>query len=1014
MMKRQKLLLFLLFFLPAFAMAQLPDAMKLPDFVSPTPEVSALLKADNLATNSATGAPTINIPIGSIAVGGVTVPVALSYTSTGVKINEYSSNVGTGWTCTSGGVVSRSILGKADEVRDGSPYPSNHSSVNFGAHDANLLYFLQNHVDAQSDVFSFSFPGGSGKFILDSTLTTILPLSNYNYKITVINGNFLNGFKIITDNGTTYLFEDAETSLTRNPTGSNCPKNLSYDDHITSWYLTKIIAPNKRSYINFTYSTWDITFEQSITQYISRGTYTQQHYGGGGTCPSGDVYPVGTEVHYTCVPRQTVTSKFISSITSSARDTIKFIYDNQDREDLEDGKRLEQIKVVNQNGKLIKQVSLRASYESGVLNSSYTNANKRMFLNGVDIEDVNDAGNTLSYDFDYISKGSIANRLTFAQDIYGYYNGKTSNPSLIPILPSTDINYLVFDSGRAATSVDFGDRSIDTVYGVRGLLNKITYPTGGYDTIIYQPNKYYNGTSDILVGGFSVKSIQSYSFGQKAMERSFSYTDTSGHYSTFVLNTVNNHSSRSTINTDGFTCNNGPGHFPNIYCEGPSYEIGQVSSDIVSPVTVMGGQSVYHRVVKEKLVGSEDNGYTERYFQFYNGGNLLPQDLMGNKILSAPFQIPAEFELGETETKIFRYDTITSGYKLQQHTKKYQKLYYTATYKNYIINKNFWAIVNSSPPSVCEFNPWDVTCYFLNKYTILTDSVIQKSWDNNNDSFLVKTLFEYGNSAHTYPTKQIVHNPDGNVLETRYEYPLDGSASVMTSRNIVSPVLVQKNYKNSTLLSTITNTYNNWFGDSTVVAIEKTEYKELTNSMPAHINYIHYDTLGNVLELAKDSSEHITYIWGYKKQIPIAKITNAAVNEVFCTSFEEIDGTSDAGAKTGGKSHSGNYSVTFTLPNAKNYRLSYWEWNGSKWEYHEVPYTGSTTITTSYKIDELRIFPEDGQVITYTHEPLQGITSICDVRNMVAYYEYDALNRLKLIRDEEGKILKLYDYKYRQ
>ena len=184
--------------------------------------------------------------------------------------------------------------------------------------------------------------------------------------------------------------------------------------------------------------------------------------------------------------------------------------------------------------------------------------------------------------------------------------------------------------------------------------------------------------------------------------------------------------------------------------------------------------------------------------------------------------------------------------------------------------------------------------------------------------------------------------------------------------------------------------------------------------MPAHINYINYDTLANVLEIAKDSGVHKSYLWGYKKQLPIAAATNAAANEIFYTSFEEVDGTTDAVAKTGGKSHSGNYSVSFSLPNGKSYVLTYWSWDGTKWVYYETAYTGSTTITATYKLDEVRVFPVDAQMVTFTYEPMLGVMSQCDVRNQVSYYEYDALNRLKLIRDEDGRILKLFDYKYQQ
>lgn len=51
-------------------------------------------------------------------------------------------------------------------------------------------------------------------------------------------------------------------------------------------------------------------------------------------------------------------------------------------------------------------------------------------------------------------------------------------------------------------------------------------------------------------------------------------------------------------------------------------------------------------------------------------------------------------------------------------------------------------------------------------------------------------------------------------------------------------------------------------------------------------------------------------------------------------------------------------------------------------------------------------------VTTYTYKPGVGILSEADARNRSSHYEYDGLNRLRIIRDKEGRILKHFDYQY--
>ena len=73
----------------------------------------------------------------------------------------------------------------------------------------------------------------------------------------------------------------------------------------------------------------------------------------------------------------------------------------------------------------------------------------------------------------------------------------------------------------------------------------------------------------------------------------------------------------------------------------------------------------------------------------------------------------------------------------------------------------------------------------------------------------------------------------------------------------------------------------------------------------------------------------------------------------------------------------------------------------------------ASNITEGSHLDEVRVYPANAQLTTYTYDPLYGVTSITDPNNMTGYYEYDAFGRLALIRDNEKKILKTFQYNYR-
>ncbi|GAA4314484.1 hypothetical protein [Compostibacter hankyongensis] len=148
---------------------------------------------------------------------------------------------------------------------------------------------------------------------------------------------------------------------------------------------------------------------------------------------------------------------------------------------------------------------------------------------------------------------------------------------------------------------------------------------------------------------------------------------------------------------------------------------------------------------------------------------------------------------------------------------------------------------------------------------------------------------------------------------------------------------------------------------------------------------------------------------------PSFQTTRTDSTEVFYEGFEEGNTQVTAGnAHTGkaywdGAVHSA-YQVGFSPPNNRKYIIQWWSFSGGKWSMNEQAYTGPRTI--SGVIDDVRIFPSDAQMTTYTYTPLMGKTSEIDAAGHTTIYEYDGLGRLKLTRDGDRNILSKNLYHY--
>jgi len=336
------------------------------------------------------------------------------------------------------------------------------------------------------------------------------------------------------------------------------------------------------------------------------------------------------------------------------------------------------------------------------------------------------------------------------------------------------------------------------------------------------------------------------------------------------------------------------------------------------------------------------------------------------------------------------------------------------------------------------------------------------------------TQYFYDNPVHKQPTRTVTTNSKGQVITSATQYPLDfpnptatdaftlGVAKLQQSHVIDRPVEkhVDKTNADGSQPRTV-SAYLSYFNAATPTqrAVYRTENASpITGFSPAAISssgltsspfyqpYIYfdqYDGYGNILQQHKTSDLPHSYIWDYNSSLLVAEATNAIQSDVAYTSFE-ADGTGnwtiasaitdDSTAITGTQSYNlGNGNISKTgLQTGNTYIVSYWSRNGAYaisgatgsvrtgrsvngWTYYEHTVVASATtvvINGSGNIDELRLYPAGAQMTTYTYSPLIGITSQCDAGSRITYYEYDGLGRLQDIKDQDGNILKTYEYQY--
>jgi YD repeat-containing protein len=442
------------------------------DKVAPLPPNAAeLFKYNSIPVSPMTGVPSISYSLYEINTGKIRLPVTLNYHASGIKVNQRATWVGLGWSLSAGGNISRAVRGAPDEKSfDG--WFNHHTSIDTidNIRDYNTLYsWMLYKPDGEPDFFSYNIPGKSGKFLYsrDSAAFVNFPYQPIAIKrIDLTADGILDTYQITDDDGTRYWFGQSQTF--------NDETDV-VQSYVQSWYLTHIISNDSQDTVYFRYNDAALSGRE-LTDDPTKSFSVMYHW-----TASSSSQGIWTRNEMVESSRDVFCSPATLSEILFRQGKVVLYSKSPERKD--GGNSLDSVVVFAKDAGVytrVKKIAFNYGYfDAGANTSIYNYRLKLLSFDKVDLS----GGQPETYKFEY-NNIPLPSIQSYAVDYWGYYNGATSNTSLMQVQKPQGYDLRNFDAHGTAY------REPSPAHMIAGILNKVIYPTGGYTSFNYEPNIY--------------------------------------------------------------------------------------------------------------------------------------------------------------------------------------------------------------------------------------------------------------------------------------------------------------------------------------------------------------------------------------------------------------------------------------------------------------------------------------------------------------------------------------------